>query len=102
MKLGAVIIPTVGFFIRSRAFFHDLVMTADSPGLCGNSRTLVGLGFAENDAERLEREFRQLGVLLYVACAEKARTTQAVEILRRAGASRTATLDRAAAREAAA
>ncbi len=102
MKLGAVIIPTVGFFIRSRAFLHDLVMTADSPGLSGNSRTLVGLGFAEDDAERLEREFRQMGVLLYVACPEKARTAQAVEILRQAGASRAAMLERAAVREAAA
>ena len=60
MKLGAVIIPTAGFFIRSRAFLHALVMGKDSPGLCGNSGALIGLGFPQGDAERLGRELSQM------------------------------------------
>jgi hypothetical protein len=102
MKLGAVIIPTVGFFIRSRAFLHALLLRADSPGLCGNSRVLVGLGFSEGDAERFENELSEMGVLVYVACPEMARTTQAVEVLRRTGANETATLESAVAQGAAA
>ena len=101
MKLGAVIIPTAGFFIRSRAFLHALVMRKDSPGLCGNSGALVGLGFSRRDAERLEDQVCEMGVLVYVACTEKDRTTKAMEILRRTGASETATLERAAAQAAA-
>jgi hypothetical protein len=97
MKLGAVIIPTAGFFIRSRAFLHALVMRRDSPGLCGNSGALVGLGFSRGDAERLEDRVCDMGVLVYVACTEKERTTKALEVLRQAGASETATLERAAA-----
>jgi len=102
MKLGAVIIPTIGFFIRSRAFLHALLLGADSPGLCGNARVLVGLGFSEGDAERLENELREMGALVYVACSEMARTTQAVEILRRTGANETATLENAVAQDLAA
>jgi hypothetical protein len=102
MKLGAVIVPTAGFFIRSRAFLHALVMRKDSPGLCGNSGALVGLGFSEGDAERLEDQVCEMGVLVYVACQERERTSQAVEVLRRTGASETATLERAVAWEAAA
>ena len=44
-EFGAVVIPTVGFFIRSQAFFHALVVAKDAPALCGSTKTLVGLGF---------------------------------------------------------
>jgi hypothetical protein len=97
MKLGAVIIPTAGFFIRSRAFLQALVMRKDSPGLCGNSGALVGLGFSKGDAERLEDRVCDMGILIYVACPESDRTTKAMEVLRRMGASETATLERAGA-----
>src|SRR5580693_10602379 len=46
-ELGAVLIPTVGFFIRSQAFFHALMVAREVPALCGNAKTLVGLGFSE-------------------------------------------------------
>src|SRR5580700_7016969 len=55
-EFGAVVIPTVGFFIRSQAFFHALVVAKDAPALCGSTKTLVGLGFPKNDAERFETE----------------------------------------------
>jgi len=50
-EFGAVMIPTVGFFIRSQAYFHALLVQ-DSSSLCGNSQALVGLGFPEGDAEK--------------------------------------------------
>jgi hypothetical protein len=96
MKLGAVVIPDVGFYIRSRAFLQALVMRKDSPAMCGNSRALVGLGFSEEDAERFERELREMGVLIYVSCPENATVPRAVEALRRTGAKETAALEAAA------
>jgi hypothetical protein len=38
-----------------------------------------------------------MGILIYVACPESDRTTKAMEVLRRTGASETATLERAGA-----
>ena len=76
---GAVVVPTVGFFIRSQAFLHSL--TAG-----GNSGCLVELGFCERDAERLAGQLREMGVMVYVACAENSDAVWAVEILRRTGA----------------
>jgi hypothetical protein len=55
-EFGAVMIPTVGFFIRSQAFFHALMVARDTPAFCGNPNTLVGLGFSDDEADRLLRE----------------------------------------------
>jgi hypothetical protein len=90
---GAVLIPTVGFFIRSQAFFHALMVARGAPALCGNARTLVGLGFSEREAERFEDQLGNLGVLIYVSCAEVAKTLWAREVLRHTGAQEAATLD---------
>jgi hypothetical protein len=92
-EFGAVLIPTVGFFIRSRAFFHALMVTREAPALCGNARTLVGLGFSEEEAERFEDQLDDLGVLVYVSCAEGAKTLWAREVLRHSGAHEAATLE---------
>jgi hypothetical protein len=92
-KFGAVIIPTVGFFIRSQAYFHALLSSPDAPGLCGNSTSLSGLGFSENDAVRFEKQVRQDGVLVYIACQASANIEWAMELLRRTGARETATLE---------
>jgi hypothetical protein len=89
---GAVLIPTVGFFIRSQAFLHALMAAREAPALCGNARTLVGLGFSEFDAKKYEDQLRRLGVLVYVSCAESAKTLWAQEVLRHTGARETATL----------
>lgn len=91
-EFGAVVIPTVGFFIRSQAFFHALVVARDAPAMCGNSRTLVGLGFPEDDAERFEDQLRDAGVLVYVSCPGIARAEWALELLRQTGALETAAL----------
>jgi hypothetical protein len=91
-EFGAVMIPTVGFFIRSQAFLHALMVARDAPALCGNARTLVGLGFSDDEADRFEAQLRQLGVLVYVACSESAKTHWACEVLRHTGAREAATL----------
>lgn len=92
-EFGAVMIPTVGFFIRSQAYLHALMVSHDSPALCGNTRTLAGLGFSDDEAERFERLLRQQGVMVYVSCAENARTAWAREVLRHTGAHEASTLD---------
>jgi hypothetical protein len=92
-EFGAVLIPTVGFFIRSQAFFHALMVAREGPALCGNARTLLGLGFSEEDAERFEDQLVDHGVLVYVSCAEDAKTIFAREVLRHTGAHEAATLE---------
>jgi hypothetical protein len=94
-EFGAVIIPTVGFFIRSQEYFRALVAAKDSPALCAD-RTLMSLGFSEMDAERCESQLHDMGVLLYVSCPETARTDWARELLRRTGAEEASTLQIAA------
>src|SRR5580700_12133409 len=84
-EFGAVVIPTVGFFIRSQAFFHALMAAREAPALCGNARTLVGLGFSEEKARKFENQLRNLGVLVYVSCAEKAKMLWARDVLHHAG-----------------
>ena len=95
-ELGAVVIPTVGFFIRSRAFFNVLVAATDAPSLCGNSRMLMGLGFPDEDAQRFEEKLRRAGFLVYVASPQIARVRWAVELLRGTGANETAALEKRA------
>jgi hypothetical protein len=90
---GAVLIPTVGFFIKSQTFFHALMISHEGPALCGNARTLVGLGFSDDEADRFETQLRNLGVLVYVSCAESAKTMWACEVLRHTGAREAATLE---------
>jgi hypothetical protein len=90
---GAVLIPTVGFFIRSRVFLHALMVARETPALCGNARTLVSLGFSEDEATRFENQLARLGVLVYVSCDENAKTLWAREVLRHTGASETNTLE---------
>lgn len=92
-EFGAVTIPTVGFFIRSQAFFHALMVARDAPALCGNARTLVGLGFTEREAERYEDQLDQLGVLVYISCVNGAKAHWAQEVLRHTGAKEAATLE---------
>jgi hypothetical protein len=93
MKLGAVMIPNVGFFIRSQAFLHALLMHTESRSLCDQSNALVGLGFSEEEAERFEGQIRDAGVLVYVTCPGVEKTTSAADVLRRMGAHEAATME---------
>lgn len=92
-EFGAVMIPTVGFFIRSQVFFHALLSSEDAPGLCDHNTPLEGLGFNANDAFRFEEQLRRAGALIYVSCPEGARSDRAMELLRRTGAREAATLE---------
>ena len=67
-------------------------MAKEAPALCGNARTLVGLGLSRDEAEKYEDQVRHLGALVYVACSESAKTLWAQEVLRHTGARETATL----------
>lgn len=95
-EFGAVVIPSVGFFIRSQTFFQALIGEQNLTTLCGESKTLAGLGFSLDQARRLGRQLCDVGVLVYVACAERARADCAIEVLRHAGAREAASLERAA------
>jgi len=95
-EFGAVVIPSVGFFIRSQEFFKALVVKKSSP-LCGTSGTLAGLGFSDEDAARYEAQLRKLGVMVYVSCPENTRADWAIELLRQTGAREAAALERQAA-----
>jgi alkanesulfonate monooxygenase SsuD/methylene tetrahydromethanopterin reductase-like flavin-dependent oxidoreductase (luciferase family) len=91
-EFGAVVIRTSGFFIRSQTFLRALVVTREAPALCGSSETLMCLGFPERDAERLEDQLCEAGVLVYVACSKSVQAKWAREILQQMGAQETAEL----------
>jgi hypothetical protein len=91
-KFGAVVIPTVGVFIRSQAFLNALLTEKNSCSLSRGSRTLVDLGFSPDDAQRLGHQLCDVGALVYVSCVEKTKATSAIELLRRAGAQEAASL----------
>ena len=101
-EFGAVVIPTVGFFIRSQAFFCALLSDQNFPALSRGSRTLVGLGFSQDDAKRLGSQLSDVGALVYVSCQEGAKADGAIELLRRTGAREAACLASAKAAAAAA
>jgi hypothetical protein len=93
-KLGAVVIPTVGFFIRSRIFFNALVVSRDAPALCGNSWTLASLGVPDEDADRFKAQLAYAGFLVYVASREVAQSKWAIELLGATGAIKSAVLEK--------
>jgi hypothetical protein len=95
-EFGAVVIPSIGFFIRSQAFFHALLVARNVPALCGNAETLAGLGLPDTDAVRFEAQLRQAGFLVYVGSLEIARVQWALELLRITGAEESAALEKQA------
>jgi hypothetical protein len=91
-ELGAVVIRRFGFFIRSERYLQTVVTTRRAPA-CGNFETLMDLGFSRSEAERLQEELSEDGVVVYVACPEQAQATCAREMLQAIGAQETAELD---------
>ena len=67
-EFGAVVIPTIGFFIRSQAFFRALATEESLPTLSRGSRTLLDLGFSLDEAKRLGHQLSDVGALVYVSC----------------------------------
>lgn len=89
---GAVVIPTVGLFIRSEMFFHALVAAPLAPALSRGSGTLVGLGFSTDDARRLGHQLCDVNAMVYVSCRKDTDTQGAIELLRNTGAREAASL----------
>ena len=85
-QLGAVVIPTVGFFVRSQEFLQALTAELNLPALSRWARTLMGLGFSADEANRLGRQLTDVGALVYVSCPEGTKAKGAIELLRRTGA----------------
>jgi len=92
-EFGAVVIPTVGFFIRSHAFFHALLVEQNFASPCGGARTMMGLGFSEPEAKRLGAQLSDVGALVYVSCHESTKADCALDVLRRMGAREAASLE---------
>jgi hypothetical protein len=92
-ELGAVVIRRFGFFIGSERYLRTVVTTREAPVLCGNFETLMDLGFSKNEAERLQDELCEAGVVVYVACPQHAQAKCAREMLQAIGARETAELD---------
>lgn len=85
-EFGAVVIPSVGLFIRSQAFLRALLIEQSAKSQSCGSGTLQDLGFPEREASRLSHEISDAGALVYVACPEDSRADTASELLRCAGA----------------
>ena len=92
---GAVVIPTVGLFIRSQAFFQALLNEQNIPAFSRGSRALLGLGFSPDDAKRLGQQLCDVGALVYVTCQGKAKARGAIELLRGLGAREAASVEAA-------
>lgn len=85
-EFGAVVIPTIGVFIRSQDFFRVLLGNQNSSPLSRGSRTLMDLGFSQDEAKRLGTRLSDVGALVYVSCPESSEATGAIELLRSTGA----------------
>ena len=93
-EFGAVVIPTVGFFIRSQVFLQRSHGSLRGPGtLWECHKRQRRLGFSEEEAEKFADRLGNLGVLVYVSCTESAKTLWAREVLRHTGAQEVATLE---------
>ena len=92
-EFGAVVIPSIGFFIRSQPFLHALLTAREAPALCGSSQTLASLGFPDRDAQRFESQLQQAGFLVYVASLESDKVRWALELFSLSGAEESATLE---------
>ena len=91
-KLGAVVIPTVGLFINSESFLQALTAEPNVSRLSRGSQLLLGLGFSQEDAQRLGQQLCDFGALIYVACPESAKADGVIELLRDSGAREAASL----------
>jgi hypothetical protein len=76
-RLGAVVIPGLGFFVGSRLFLKLLIENADPSG----EGVLGGLGLPEGFIDRYRRRLREDSFLVFVSCREPARAVWAREVL---------------------
>lgn len=93
-RFGAVVIPTVGLFIRSHAYFQALLAEQSVPSLSQGCRTLIDLGFSQDDAKRLGHRLCDVGALVYVSCKEGDKATSVIELLQSTGAQEAASFEK--------
>ena len=91
-EFGAVVIPTIGVFIRSQDFCRALLTNQPSSALSRGSGTLMDLGFSQADAKRLGMRLSDVGALVYVSCPESAKASGVIELLRSTGAQEASSL----------
>ena len=96
-KFGAVVIPTVGLFVRSHAYLQALLNDENVPSVSQGCRTLLGLGFSQDDAKRLGHRLCDVGALIYVTCKEADKAKRVIELLQRTGAQEAARVKKLAA-----
>jgi hypothetical protein len=82
-RMGAVVIPGVGFFVRSKQFLEAWMETAEDSADCG---LLSPLGIADGEARRLEDDLCHDSAVIFVLSAKVADAEWAKEILLRSGA----------------
>lgn len=92
LRLGAVVIPGVGFFIRSRDFLHHLMVAPKTSSCAGATASLINLHVPEKEATHLGESMNDTGGLVYVRSDEVAQSQWAREILRQTGARETGCL----------
>ena len=85
LRFGAVVIPQVGLFIRSRDFLHKLLVEPITSSCSGNAAALVNLRIPERDAQRFGGLISDTGGFVYVSC-EPTQSRWAREILSNTGA----------------
>jgi hypothetical protein len=91
-RFGAVVIPTVGLFVGSHAYLQAFLNEQNVPSLSQGCRTLIELGFSQDDAKRLGTRLSDVGALVYVSCKESEKATGAIDLLRQTGAQEAACL----------
>jgi hypothetical protein len=82
-RMGAVVIPGVGFFVRSKQFLQAWMDTDEDSAGCG---LLSPLGIADGEARRLEDDLCHDSAVIFVLSAKVGDAEWAKEILLRSGA----------------
>jgi len=82
-RMGAVVIPGVGFFVRSKQFLEAWLEAERDSSDCG---LLAPLGIGEGEARRLEDDLCHDSAVIFVLSAKVADAEWAKEILLRSGA----------------
>jgi len=86
LRLGAVVIPRAGCFIRSRNFLQPLLAETMPSASLRKAATLSNLGIAERDAHQVASLISETGVFIYVSCSQAEQSQDVREILRNTGA----------------
>jgi len=82
-RMGAVVIPGVGFFVRSKSFLEAWMDTERDPSDCG---LLAPLGIGDGEARRIENDLCRDGAVIFVLSAKVDDAEWAKEILLHSGA----------------